>query len=314
MKTDRLLSIVIYLLNRERASAREMAERFCVSHRTIQRDIEAIELAGIPVFAVQGAGGGYGILDSFKMDRQLMTVEDFYYIVTALESIGSSLNDDQINSTLEKVRTLIPDRGLDFLAGKSGKLSIDFSMLGGDPRHRAIFQTVRDAVDRGCLLRFSYTNNKLESTSRIVEPMTIVFRWRSWYLYGYCRLKGDYRLFRISRIRDPEPLRERFVRRDRSFEEFAAVTGTSPAGNVLDLVLRFSSAMKPVVEEFYPDEARAVQPDGSVIVNARMPEDNWVYGYILSFGEHVEVLSPPRLRTIITDSARKITEMYASAT
>lgn len=314
MKTDRLLSIVIYLLNQERASAREMADRFGVSQRTIQRDIEAIELAGIPVFAVQGAGGGYGILDSFKMDRQLMTVEDFYYIVTALESISSSLNDDQINSTLEKVRTLIPDRGLDFLAGRSGKLSIDFSMLGGDPRHRDTFQTVRDAVDRECLLRFSYTNNKLEYTSRIVEPMTIVFRWRSWYLYGYCRLKEDYRLFRISRIRNPEPLRERFVRRMRTFEEFAAITETSTAGNVLDLVLRFSSSMKPVVEEFYPDDASAVQPDGSVIVNARMPEDNWVYGYILSFGAHVEVLSPPRLRTIIADSARTIAEMYPPAT
>lgn len=312
MKTDRLLSIVMYLLNRQRATAREMAARFGVSPRTIQRDLEAIELAGIPIYALQGSGGGYGILDSFKMDRQLMTVEDFYYIVTALESIGASLSDDRIDRTLEKIRTLVPDRGLDFLAGRTAKLSIDFSALGGDPRHRATFRTVRDAVDQEYLLRFFYTNNKLEHTVRIVEPMTIVFRWRSWYLYGYCRLKESYRLFRISRIRDPEPLHERFVRRDRSFEEFVTGTESSATGGTLDLVLQFQRSMKPLVEEFYPEEACQVQPDGSMIVRTRMPEDGWVYGYILSFGAFVEVLSPPRLRSIIADSARNIEKIYTS--
>ena len=312
MKTARLLSIVMYLLNRERASAREMAERFCVSPRTIQRDIEAIELAGIPVYAVQGSGGGYGILESFKMDRQLMTVEDFYYIITALESIGSSLSDSQIDRTFEKIRSLIPDRGLDFLAGRTDKLSIDFSMLGGDPRHRTTFRAVRDAVDRERLLRFSYTNNKLEYSSRTVEPMTIVFRWRSWYLYGYCRLKKEYRLFRISRIQDPEALPQRFLRRDRSLEEFIAGTEASTTTNALDLVLRVQPPMKPLVKEFYPDDACELQPDGSMIVRTRMPEDGWVYGYILSFGAFVEVLSPSRLRTVIADSARSIAEIYAS--
>lgn len=312
MKTDRLLSIVIYLLNRERASAREMAERFCVAPRTIQRDLEAIELAGIPVYAVQGSGGGYGILESFKMDRQLMTVEDFYYIITALEGIGASLNDEQIGRTLEKIRTLVPDRGLDFLAGRSSKLSIDFSMLGGDPRHRETFQIVRNAVDQEYVLRFTYTNNKLEHTTRSVEPMTIVFRWRSWYLYGYCRLKNAYRLFRISRIRDPEVTTERFPRRGRSFEEFIAESASPETGDAVDLVLRFQPPMTSLVEEFYPEDAWDLQPDGSAVVRTRMPEDGWLYGYILSFGAYVEVLHPPHMRTIIADSAKRIAEIYTS--
>ncbi|MFP4375338.1 MAG: helix-turn-helix transcriptional regulator [Spirochaetaceae bacterium] len=312
MRTDRLLSIVIYLLNRERVSAREMAERFGVASRTIQRDMEAIELAGIPIYAVQGAGGGYGILDSFKMDRQLMTVEDFYYIITALEGIGASLNDEQLDRTLEKVRTLVPDRGLDFLAGRSSKLSIDFSMLGGDPRQRAAFQVVRKAVDQECVLRFTYTNNKLEHTTRTVEPMTIVFRWRSWYLYGYCRLKNAYRLFRISRIRDPEMIRERFVRREQTFEEFMAASASPETGDAPELVLRFQPPMTSLVEEFYPDDAWEPQPDGSVVVRTRMPEDGWLYGHILSFGACVEVLSPPHVRTIIADTADRIAEIYAS--
>ncbi len=312
MKTDRLLSIVIYLLNRERASAREMAERFHVSARTIQRDLEAIELAGIPIYAVQGSGGGYGIVDSFKMDRQLMSAEDFYYIITALESIGSSLPDEGIDLTLEKVRTLLPDRGLDVLAGKSRKLFIDFSMLGGDPRHRETFQTVRTAVDRERLLSFSYTNNKLENISRVVEPMTIVFRWRSWYLYGYCRLREGYRLFRISRIKNAALLPERFVPRDRSFEQFVTETESPNAETAIDLVLRFLPPMTSLVEEFYPADSWERQDDGSAIVHTRMPEDGWLYGYILSFGAFVEVVSPSRLRAVIADGARNIVKMYAS--
>jgi predicted DNA-binding transcriptional regulator YafY len=274
--------------------------------------MEAIELAGIPVFAVQGSGGGYGILDSFKMDRQLMTAEDFYYIMTALESIGDSMDDEAIGRTLEKVRTLVPDRGLDVLAGRTQKLSMDFTMLGGDPRHRETFRTVRNAVDQEWLLRFTYTNNRLEHSTRIVEPMTIVFRWRSWYLYGYCRLKDDYRLFRISRIRDPEIVRERFARRDQAFEAFVARAESPETGNAVDLVLRFLPPMTSLIEEFYPDDAMTQQPDGSVVVQTRMPEDGWLYGYILSFGAFVEVLQPPHLRGIIAESAEKIARVYTT--
>lgn len=138
MKIDRLLSIIIYLLNHDLVSARTLSERFGVTVRTIQRDMEAIDLAGIPVVSIQGPRGGYGIMDTWKMDRQMVSPDDLYYITLALSSVADSLSDEKISDTLEKMKSLIPSRGSDFFAERNEKLSIDFRMLGGDPRQRAI--------------------------------------------------------------------------------------------------------------------------------------------------------------------------------
>lgn len=310
MKIDRLLSEIIFLLNHDLVSAASLARRFGVSLRTIQRDMETIELAGIPIFAEQGPRGGYGILESYKMERQLMSVDDFYYIVTALKGVAGSLSDEHLDSTLQKVQTLLPRKSPDIFFNRNEKLSIDFSMLGGDQRHRSAFKTVREAVENERLLRFRYTSNKLESSTRIVEPLTIAFRWRSWYLYAYCRNREDYRLFRISRIKEPEILASSIQRRDLSFERFLEENYRKVSTESLEMELKFSPLMRNMVEEYHdPLECRILE-DGSLVVKLRMPEDGWLYGYILSFGEYVEVLRPERLRRIIAETAKKIEKIY----
>jgi len=310
MKIDRLLSLVFYLLNHDLVSAGELARIYGVSARTIQRDLDTLGLAGIPLYSVQGAGGGYGIMESYKLDRQLMTSEDFYYILTALESVGATLSDRSVASTLEKMKTLVPGSSRDLFSQKNEKLSIDFSLLGGDPRMKASFQMVKQAVDQERLIRFSYHSNKLESSRREVEPMTISFHWRSWYLYGYCRLRQDYRLFRISRIKDPEVLDERFPRRAKSFAAFMEETRTRPQTGLIRLTLKFSPAMKGLVEEYYEEKDVRPLPDGSLEVKTEMEDQGWLYGYILSFGPWVEVLDPPEVRTAIREGAEEIARLY----
>jgi predicted DNA-binding transcriptional regulator YafY len=310
MKIDRLLSIVVYLLNHDLASAGKLAERFGVSVRTIQRDMETIDLAGIPVISVQGPSGGYGIMEGYKLDRRLVTVDDLFFIITALRSIGDSLDDKRIDDALDKMRGLAPARKDGDLKDREEKLHIDFSMLGGGPDQRKVFKTVQTAVNAGRLLRMDYTNNRLERESRVVEPMTIVFQWRSWYLYAYCRLREDYRLFRISRIREPEILDGRFIRRALGFEAFSRDNDPERTGKAVELTLKFSAEMVPLAEEFYNREDLEPTADGGLIARTRMPEDGWLYGYILSYGAFVEVLDPPHIRDIIKSAAREIQRMY----
>jgi predicted DNA-binding transcriptional regulator YafY len=310
MKTDRLLSIIIYLLNHDLASARELSERFEVSIRTIQRDMESIELAGIPIYTLQGAGGGYGILDSWKMDRRLMSNEDLYYIITALEGVGDTLSDRRINGTLEKVKGLLSPQGLELFSGRTEKLSIDFSMLGGDPRERKTFRIVQEAVETERIIRFSYTNKHLETVLREVEPMTIAFRWRGWYLFGFCRLKGDYRLFRISRIRNAEVLERRFQRKEMSLQSFLERNKGYSVGRQIDIELSFSPEMRAIAEDMFPEEVCSCEADGSILVRTTMPEDGWLYGYILSFGHYVQVRAPEHLKEIICEGAEKIISLY----
>ncbi len=310
MKIDRLLSIVVYLLNHELVSAAKLAERFGVSVRTIQRDMESIDLAGIPVISVQGPAGGYGIMEGFKLDRRLMSVDDLFFIITALRGIGDSLEDPRIDGALEKMRGLVPSATEKELAAREEKLHIDFSMLGGGSEQRRVFRTVQEAVNSGRLLRMEYTNNRLEREGRVVEPMTIVFRWRSWYLFAYCRLREGFRLFRMQRIRTPEVLDERFLRRNYAYEDFERENGPEGSGPAVDLVLKFSPRMAPLAEEFYNREDLERTEDGGLVARLRMPEDGWLYGHILSYGSFVEVLAPPHLRELIAAAARDIQEIY----
>jgi len=310
MKTDRLLSIVVYLLNRDLVSASKLAERFNVSVRTIQRDMETINLAGIPVISVQGPLGGYGIMDGYKMDRRLVTADDLFFIITALRGIGDSLGDRRIDDTLEKMRGFASTAENGGFKDREEKLHIDFSMLGGGPDQRQTFKTIQAAVNSDRLLKIDYTNSRLERESRIVEPMTIVFQWRAWYLYAYCRLREGYRLFRISRIREPEILAERFLRRSRSFEDFSRDNAPEKTGKVIELTLKFSEKITPLVEEFFNKENLERAEDGGLIARTRMPEDGWMYGYILSYGAYVEVLEPPHIRDIIKTAAGQISRIY----
>ncbi len=310
MKIDRLLSIIVYLLNHELVSARKLAERFGVSTRTIIRDMETIDLAGIPVISVQGPDGGYGIAGSYKMDRQLMSGDDLCHIVTALQSLSDSMGDREMDGTLEKMKGLLPSRESDLLDQRSERISIDLSLLGGDPRQKETFRLIRDALDANRLLKISYTSNKLENTSRIVEPLTVAFKWRSWYLYGWCRQREDYRLFRLSRIKEAEILPERFRRREKSFGEFIEGYEKEQGIPVCEVILEFSKEIRALVEEYYSPEEYREGAEGSLITTVRMPEDGWLYGFILSYGPHVTVLEPEHIRIKLASMARQISIKY----
>jgi predicted DNA-binding transcriptional regulator YafY len=310
MKTDRLLSIIIYLLNRDLVTARELADKFEVSVRTIQRDMEAIALAGIPIVTIQGPSGGYSIMDSFKLDRQYISTDDLFFIITALHSVGASLPGGQIESTIEKMKTLLPAHEGQALIQRSEKLSIDFSAFGGSERQQELFRILEKAVENRQLVTFTYTNNRMEQTERTVEPMALAFKWRSWYLFGFCRLRMDYRIFRLDRIRKPAVEDRRFRRREKNFEDFSRETGEWQKSDWVDLRLRFAPLFRPVIEEYYPVENTTIEPDGSLIVDMRMPEDGWVYGMILSYGKYAEVLAPERIRRVIKKAAEEICNLY----
>ncbi len=308
MKIDRLLSIIIYLMNHELVSASVLARRFGVSVRTIQRDMETIDSSGVPIMSIQGPQGGYGIMDTYKMDNRLVSVEDLYYIITSLKSISDTLIDEHLDDTIEKMQGLIPARDSDILSEKSRKLSIDFSMLGGDPRQKDAFKIVKRAVDSERLLSFSYTNNHLEHSTRTIEPMTIAFRWRAWYLFGWCTLREDYRLFRISKIHDPEILPKRFKRKELTFEEYES---RDQKIKLTRLVLQFHSEIRALVEDYYTPDQCIEGPEGSLIIETEMPPDGWMYGFILSYGDLVTVLEPQYVQREIQRIASSIAKRYS---
>jgi predicted DNA-binding transcriptional regulator YafY len=307
VKIDRLLAIVLILLNRKKATAPELAERFGVSVRTIYRDIDTIDRAGVPIASFQGHGGGFGIVESYRLERQLLTPSDMLAMLGVLRGVKIALKDDQLDRSSKKIESLIPDRERRRL---SDEVRIELSPWGYRGREDALLERLRLATHDRRLVRFTYLNSEGECSYRTVEPMTLVFKGSAWYLFAYCRLKADYRLFRVSRIRDLTGLNDSFNRRARRYDEFSRDVDERSGKSSLFLELKFSREMRFSVEDtFLPDQVSFLD-NGYLIVRAAIPDGEWLYGWLLSYGEHVEVLAPDFVRQSLAKRMETILARY----
>jgi predicted DNA-binding transcriptional regulator YafY len=298
-----MLGIVVILLNRDRISARYLAERFEVSVRTIYRDIEAINLAGIPVISYQGIKGGLGIMENYKLNRQLISVDDMAAIISALKGVNSSLDDNDLDSVAEKILTLVPADKTDYIKKYFDEFFIDLVPWGFKQKSKEYVKVLQSAISEGKVVKFSYRNTRGETICRSVEPMTVIFKGYAWYLFAYCRNRNDYRIFRLSRMDNLETADEKFTRRNMSYHTY--IGSTSNQAEFVKIKLKFSPEVKIRVEEYFDESVVECLKDGSLIVSVCYPEDEWVYSTILSFGEFVEVLEPVHIRKIIHEKAKK---------
>jgi len=308
MRIDRMLAIVVMLLNRERITARELAEKFEVSIRTIYRDLEAVNQAGVPVVSYSGSDGGFGIMENYKIDRQLLTFNDMLAILSALKGVNTTLADQEIDRAIEKISSLVPRERNDELELRYEQLVIDVSPWGFREEDKRKLKELYQAITDGKLVEFTYGNLKGEKTLREAEPMTLLFKGYAWYLLGYCRLREDFRSFKLSRISELTVLDQEFTRRKYSYREFPISKNHN--NSPIHLKLRYSPEARPNVEEYFNPENITYQDDGRLIVEVDWPEDEWVYGHILSYGEQVEVLEPKEIREKIRKRVAKLYEVY----
>ena len=193
MKIDRLIGILSILLQEDKTTAPELAERFEVSRRTINRDIEDLCKAGIPIRTVQGTGGGISIMDGYRMDRTILTSRDMQMILAGLRSLDSVSGSSYYGQLMEKIQA----GSSEFISGRDSIL-IDLSSWYRDSLAPKI-ETIQDAIGDRHLIKFLYHAPSGES-ERTVEPYYLVFRWSSWYLWGWCTDRKDYRLFKLNRM------------------------------------------------------------------------------------------------------------------
>ena len=288
MRIDRLLAITIILLNQDKVTAKKLAKKFEVSVRTIYRDIDVISLAGIPIISYSGNNGGFGLVEDYKIDRQFLSPTDIGTILSALKSVNRTLETKELDLAINKIKTLIPKDKTKDIELHFEQIVVDMLPWGYVRRKQDKLKDIRAAVVSNSLISFEYRNSKEEISCRTIEPMTLLFRGYAWYLFGYCYLKNDYRLFRLSRIKNLITEEQKFVRREKTFSDFSQ--GIKNDLNLVELVLRFSPKVRVKVEDYFEEDQISVQKNGDLIVKISFPEDEWVYSYILSYGEHVEVL------------------------
>lgn len=310
MKIDRLLSIIVILLNKDNITAKELANRFEVSVRTIYRDIETINLAGIPIVSNQGRDGGFSILDNYKMNHQLLTLDDMTSIVVALKNIGNFSDNKHIDLTIDKISNIVPkDKKEEFDYHFNELIICDLPWgYRANSEDKEKYKIIYEGIIKEKLLDIGYINRDGNITERRIEAMSLVLKGLNWYIFSYCHLRNDYRFFKLSRIHKVKLLEENFSRREVRYEDFK--NKNICKNNMVDLVLKFSPEVQQRVGEFFHEENIKIDENGYIVVRISFPEDEWVYSMILSYGEFVEVLEPHYIKEIIKDRAKKIYEKY----
>lgn len=283
---NRLFEIIYILMEKKKVTAKELAEKFEVSTRTIYRDIEILSSANIPIYMSQGKDGGIGILDEYIFNKAILSEEDQNQILFALQGI-KKISGQEDKNVLEKLSLL-------FNKKVNNWIKVDFSNWGKESFQVNKFDIIKSAILNKQLIEFVYYNSFGEETKRTVEPLQIYFKDKSWYLISYCRLKEDYRIFKITRIKQIKILDEYF---ERDLPKESKKEKSDFKSVLLELEISKEMAYR-VYDEFEYYEITKKE-NGDFIVKIEFPENEWVYGYILSFGEYLKVLSPNRVKDII---------------
>lgn len=297
MEQGRLFKIVYYLLDKGKATAPELAEKFEVSVRTIYRDLDAISAAGIPIYATQGKGGGIFLMPEFVLDRSLLTPQEKEQILMALQGLSTAENS-QTDTLLTKLGGL-------FRLQNTNWIEVDFSGWHKNTSGTDMFNQIRKAIFSRRRIRFTYFAGESGSTSRTVEPLKLIFKSKDWYLYGFCLLRNDFRFFKLTRIKNLEILSETFLRKA---ADTPAPQVAVPNVPLLPVKLKFSpEAAFRVYDEF--TDAVETDAQGNLYVTVDLPEKT-MFSYLLSFGETVEILEPDALRRSMKQKLVHMMEKY----
>ena len=300
MKIDRLIGILSVLLQEEKVTAPELAERFEVSRRTINRDIDDLLYAGIPIRTAQGTGGGISIAEGYKMDRTILTSKDMQMILAGLRSLDSVSGSGYYGQLMEKIQA----GSSEFISGRESIL-IDLSSWYKNTLAPKI-STIQDAIENRHLLEFYYYAQSGEG-KRTIEPYYVVFKWTSWYVYGWCLKRKDYRLFKLNRMDQVKETIKDFSCRNAPVPNLSSEL-KYPRNIVLKAI--FTPDMKwRLVEEFGPGCYEKLE-DGRLLLIRKYADMDNLTMWMLTFGDKVEVIEPQELRKRLKTMAESMIKMY----
>ncbi len=299
MQSTRLFQLLYSIMERDGMTVSRLAEKLEVSSRTVRRDLDALSAAGVPIYASRGRNGGVHLLPDFVLSKTLLTAREQDEILTALQSLkatGSGVESDVLTHL----------NGL-FRRSAADWIDVDFSPWGGGPAAKTIFPKLKDAILERRRVTFDYFASNGASGRRTVEPCRLCFKGANWYLQGHCLSRGDFRVFRLSRMEGVTVEADFFA--PRSAPPLDGETGGQPVP-MHTLTVRFSPDMAFRVYDCFRREEIRRQADGSFLVRTQWPEGDWGLSYLLSFGKEAEVLDPPEARQALRREAERMLENY----
>ena len=301
MKIDRLIGILSVLLQSKQTTAPELADLFEVSRRTINRDIDTLCEAGIPIMTVQGSGGGISIMDGYRMDRTILTSKDMRMILAGLRSLDSVSGSSYYSQLMEKLQL----GSSELVSGKDSVL-IDLSSWYKSTLAPKI-EVIQSAIENRHLLSFRYYSPSSDG-KRKIEPYYLIFRWSSWYVWGWCKDRKDYRLFKLNRMLEVKETNKEFACRNVSMPDLSDEKLFK--GKPFKTKILFSKDVKwRLIEEFGIDSF-AETDDEKLLFTYEFNDEENLISWLITFEDKAEIIEPKKIRDKVRKLLKNMNEMY----
>lgn len=300
MQINRLFEIVYLLLDKKRMTASELARHFEVSSRTIYRDIETLSGSGIPIYASKGAGGGISLTDNFILNKSVLSQDEQKSILSSLRGMNA-VSPDEARPALEKLSAVFGGEQDDWIEA-------DFSAWDTDNLISFRFSVLKDAIFTRSIIKFTYSGGNGVTELRTAEPVKLIFRGYDWYLLAWCRLREDFRFFKLTRMDELTPTGERFIRRPTS--ELRPPQPQKYGGEPVTLLISISPETAYRIRDDFPKAQWTTEKDGSFTVELDAPESDWLYGYLMTFGDLLRVIEPEWLKNELYRRLKSAAEQY----
>lgn len=304
MKLYRLLHLMNILVNNDKVTIKQLSEKLEVSRRTIYRDLETLTMAGFPIVSYPGYDGGITVAEGYKLDKCLLSLEDWENILTGLNTIKTMGDTEKIEYLIGK----IAPKNIETINQQSD-IVIDLSQWYDDEAQDLIVG-IRNAISNKQLVSIEYIS-KISSTVRTIEPYKLVFKERDWYVYAYCLLRMDFRLFKLNRISAYEITTDYFVPRQVTVPSFALKNGLYEKGNNVQYRIALEFALEN--KEFLLQALGALNfkiTDNKGIIDFITTNLDYMVNLIISLQDKVKVVSPPILQERVLQTINKMKNIY----
>lgn len=304
MKLYRLLHLMNILVSNDKVTIKQLSEKLEVSRRTIYRDLETLTMAGFPIVSYPGYDGGITVAEGYKLDKCLLSLEDWENILTGLNTIKTMGDTEKIEYLIGK----IAPKNIETINQQSD-IVIDLSQWYDDDTQDLIIG-IRNAIGNKQLVSIEYIS-KISSTVRTIEPYKLVFKERDWYIYAYCLLRMDFRLFKLNRISAYEIMVDNFIPRQVAVPSFALKNELHEKDNNTQyrIVLEFALENK----EFLLQALGALNfkiADNKGIIDFNTTNLDYAVNLIISLQDKIKVISPPILQERVLQTINKMKKLY----
>ena len=297
MKIERLLLIIIYLLNHKRVNAKTLSNQFDVSVRTIQRDIDTLTLTGFPIISFVGTDGGYEIDEQYKMNVQLADEQDYKIIISALKGFNSAFTNKKIERVLNKIKLLNHD--------SQEHIILDFSILKEKKPINKNLLLLEKLILNQNVVEFDYTNSKNEFSQRKVDPIAIIYKWYSWYLIGFDRDRKDYRYYKIIRMENIKKVSgfNNHYQQD-IYQIMKNKMNDQREYYNIEVLCKKNSHIKAI--EYLNAKLIAIKDNGDYVLSLHLPKDEELWkGTLLSFSNEIVILKPLEVKKELNKRAQE---------